>query len=78
MKSVACVFYVNGDDRAAHKRVIRYFLEHNLIQKTKSGRLCNISFKYDYQTREEKYGDAFRPEITLADFLDLETGAWKD
>lgn len=78
MKSVACVFYVNGDDRAAHKRVIRYFLEHDLIPKTKNGRLYNISFKFDCQTRANEYGEAFHPKITLADFLDLETGAWKD
>ena len=78
MKSVVCIFYVNGDDQAAHKRVIQYFLEHNLIPKTKNGRLYNISFKFDHQTRANEYGEAFHPKIRLADFLDLETGAWKD
>lgn len=72
-----CCFYLNGDDMEAHKRTIRFFLEHDLIRKTKKGKLYNISFKYDDQTRAGEYGDEFQAEIKLENFLDLETGAWK-
>ncbi len=72
-----CCFYLNGDDMEAHKRTIQFFLDNDLIQKTKTGRLYNISFKYDDQTRAGEYGDAFRGKITLDQFLDLNTRAWK-
>ena len=46
---VVC-FYLNGDDIESHHRVIQFMIENNLIQKTKSGRFYNISFKFDNQT----------------------------
>lgn len=70
-----CCFYLNGNDREGHKKVLRYMLNNGLIRKTKSGRLYNISFKYDSQTYAGKYkGSGFTGEIKLADFVDLETG----
>ncbi|MBP5754695.1 MAG: hypothetical protein J6W93_02500 [Clostridia bacterium] len=72
-----CCFYSNGDDLEAHKRTIQFFLEHDLIRKTKAGKLYNISFKYDDQTRAGEYGESFQAEIKLDDFLDLNTGKWK-
>lgn len=72
-----CCFYLNGDDLQAHKRTIQYFIDNSLIRKTKTGKLYNISFKYDYQTRAGKYGDDFKSEIKLESFLNLETGEWK-
>lgn len=69
-----CCFYLHGDDLPSHKKVISYFLENGLIQKTKTGKLYNISFKYDDQTRAGEYGDDFKSEIKLCDFLDLNTG----
>lgn len=33
-----CCFYSNGDDVEAHKRTIQFFLENNLIRKTKAGK----------------------------------------
>ncbi len=74
---VAC-FYLNSDDMAAHKRVIQFFLDNNLIRRTKSGKLYNIGFKYDDQTLAGEYGDDFVAEIKLDQFLDLETGEWKE
>ena len=71
-----CCFYLNGDDIEAHKRVIKYFLENNLIQRTRTGKLYNISFKYDDQTQAGEYGEAFHGRITLDQFLDLNTGEW--
>ena len=71
-----CCFYLNGDDQDAHKSVLRFFLEHDLIRKTKKGKLYNISFKYDNQTRNGEYGDSFQAEIKLDQFLNLETGEW--
>ena len=72
-----CCFYLDGDDIEAHKRVIRFFLRNDMIQKTKTGRLYNISFKYDNQTRAGEYGKQFEGRIRLDRFLDLTTGEWK-
>ena len=74
---VAC-FYIEYDDVKAHKRVLQFMLENNLIQKTKAGKLFNISFKLDDQTRAGEYGADFKAEIKLADFIDLYTGEWKN
>ena len=71
-----CCFYLNGDDMTAHKRTIQFFLDNGLIAKTRTGRLYNISFKYDDQTRAGEYGDQFRGKITLDQFLNLNTGEW--
>ena len=72
-----CCFYLNGDDNESHRKVIQFFLDHDLIQRTKTGKLYNISFKYDRQTRNDEYGADFQGEIKLAQFLNLETGEWK-
>lgn len=74
-KGVSC-FYLDVDDTEGHKRVIKYFLENNLISKTKTGRLYNISFKLDEQTRACEYGEDFKATLKLADFIDLNTGEW--
>ena len=72
---VAC-FYLECDDIEAHKRILQFFLDNNLIRKTKTGRLYNISFKLDDQTRAGKYGTDFKAELTLDKFVDLCTGEW--
>ncbi len=72
---VSC-FYLNGDDMETHKKVIRFFLDNNLVRKTKAGKLYNISFKFDNQTRAGEYGGDFKGEIKLEQFLDLSTGEW--
>ncbi len=74
---VAC-FYLNGDDIENHKRVIQFFLDNDLIRKTKAGKLYNIGFKFDDQTRAGEYGGDFKAEIKLEKFLDLNTGKWKE
>ena len=48
-------FYLNGDDVDNHRRVIKFMLDNGLIQKTKTGKLYNISFKFDDQTRAGEY-----------------------
>ena len=70
-------FYLNGDDLENHKRVIQFMLDNDLIRKTKTGKLYNISFKYDDQTRAGEYGEDFKAEIKLEKFIDLDTGRWK-
>lgn len=72
---VAC-FYLNCDDIDTHKKIISYFMENNLIRKTKKGRLYNISFKLDKQTMSGEYGDEFKSDIKLSKFVDLDTGKW--
>lgn len=74
---VAC-FYLKADDTEGHKRVLRFFLENGLIRKTKKGRLCNISFKLDEQTWAGEYGSDFVPTIRLEDFVDLDTGEFRE
>lgn len=69
-----CCFYLNSDDMDGHKRLLSYFLEHDLIQKTKAGRLYNISFKLDSQTRAGLYGKDFQAAIKLDQFVNLNTG----
>ena len=61
-KSGVCCLYLNGNDREGHKRVLRYMLDNGLIRKTKSGKLYNISFKYDSQTYAGKYKGVALPE----------------
>lgn len=72
-RGVAC-FYLNMDDDEAHRRAIAFMLEHDLIRRTKSGKLFNIGFKLDDQTRAGEYGPAFKAQIRLGDFVDLESG----
>lgn len=74
-EGVAC-FYLNCDDIETHKKIISFFIENNLIARTKSGRLSNISFKLNNQTSAGEYGDKFHSEITLSKFIDLYSGKW--
>lgn len=76
-KGVSC-FYLNCDEIENHKKVLKFFIENGLIKKTKAGKYYNISFKKDDQTRNGEYGTDFHSELTLSDFVDLETGRWKD
>lgn len=69
-----CCFYLNCDDIEGHKRVLSYFIENDLIRKTKTGKLYNISFKLDDQTRAGEYGSEFHSEIKLEQFVNLNTG----
>ena len=69
-------FYLNADDIDGHKRAIEFMLQNNMIQKTKTGKLYNISFKLNSQTRAHEYGDDYKGKITLDRFVDLKTGEW--
>ena len=69
-----CCFYINGDDTAAHQRLIQFLLDNDLIRKKKDGGLYNISFKFDTQTRAGEYGEEFDSHIKLDQFVDLNTG----
>lgn len=72
-RGVAC-FYLNADDDSAHRRVLSFMMDNDLIQRTKAGKLYNISFKLDVQTRAGERGPGFQAQIRLNDFVDLETG----
>ena len=72
-----CCFYLDGSDLDAHKKVIQFFLDHDFIKRTKAGKLFDISFKYNRQTRNGEYDEDFHAEIKLSQFIDLETGEWK-
>lgn len=72
---VAC-FYLNCDDEEEHKKVITFFMENKLVPITKSGKLKNISFKLNSQTRAGEYGNGYKAMVKLEDFIDLRTGKW--
>lgn len=74
--SGVCCFYCDGSDVEAHKKIISFMIENNMIQKRKTGKLYNLSFKYDTQTSNNEYGTEFESKIKLEDFIDLETGEW--
>ena len=70
---VACL-YINADDIEGNKKLLKYLLDKGAIRRTKTGKLYNISFKFDDQTRAKEYGEDFKAKICLADYLNLETG----
>jgi len=71
---VAC-FYLDLRDIEGHKKVLSFFMRNDMIQKTKTGRLYNISFKLDEQTKNHEYKKThFKAKISLSDFVDLDTG----
>lgn len=76
-KEGVCCFYINGDDRDAHKKVIQYFMDNDLIRKTADDKYYNIAFKFDSQTKAGEYGANFASDIKLEDFIDLKSGKWK-
>ena len=70
---VAC-FYIVGTDDEQHKTLLSYMLDQGLFPHDADGRLCDEPFKFDWQTAAGQYGDSFVPEITLSDYVDLDTG----
>lgn len=54
-----CCFYLNIDDIERHKKVLSFFLENDLIDRTKDGRLQNVPFKLDEQINKLLYIDLF-------------------
>ena len=51
-------------------------IKFGLIKRTKTGRLYDISFKFDSQTRAGEYGADFEGKIKLSQFIDLYTLKW--
>ena len=74
-QGVLC-FYQNVDDIKNHKYILAFMLKFNLIKKTKTGRLYDISFKLDSQTKAGEYGADFEGKIKLSHFIDLYTLKW--
>ena len=74
-EGVAC-FYLNCDDLATHKKIIKFFIDHGMIRRTKAGKLYDISFKLDRQTQTGLYGESFSPVIKLSDLMDLYSEEW--
>lgn len=76
-KSGVAIFYLDIDDLNTHKKIISYFLDNNMIPKTKNGRLHNLGFKLDRQTRSGEYGPDFEAELKMEDIVDLKTSEFK-
>lgn len=68
------IIWYSSDDLQALKRLAKFLVDHNLVRKTKAGRLYNMGFKYDEQTANGEYGENFKPTIAFKDLLNLETG----
>ena len=72
-QGVAC-FYLNIDDFDQHKKILSFMMENNMINKTKLGKLYNISFKLDSQTKAGEYGSDFEGKLKLEKLVNLSTG----
>lgn len=79
-KDGSCVscYYLNSSDIETHKRLIGLFLEYKAIPRTKMGKLYNIAFKYNEQTRNNEYGNEFKARLHLSDFINLDNGVFLD
>ena len=76
-RGVMCL-YVNGGDAEGQAKAVRFLVDRGLVRKAKSGKLCDMPFKYDWQTRMNMYGKGFHPFLHLSDLVDLETGSLKE
>mgnify|MGYP000846725320 CR=1 FL=1 len=72
------VCWYSSDNRDRLQSLAEFLVENGMVRKTQGGRLYNIAFKYDSQTRAGEYGEGFVAEIKLADFIDLDTGKPKN
>lgn len=77
-KDTYVICWYCSDDREKLQRLAEFLVENDMIQKTAKGRLYNMAFKYDSQTRAGEYGDRFVAEIKLENFIDLDTGKPKN
>ena len=71
---VTCFLYLHGDDDEGHRRLAAWLLANGLVPRSADGALEDLEFKHDRQTRAGQYGDAFVPDVTLGQFVDLATG----
>lgn len=78
LDTTVCLLHCLSTDRDMMKRVLRYMIDTNKVQKTKSGRLYNISYKFIAQSQAGLTGDKFVALIKLEDFVDLRTGEFLD
>mgnify|MGYP001742377701 FL=1 len=76
--TTVCLLHCLSTDRNMMKRVLRYMIDTNKVQKTKSGRLYNISYKFNAQSQASLTGDKFVALIKLEDYVDLHTGKFLD
>lgn len=74
-EGVIC-FYADGDDPEDQKKVLAFLLNHDYVPHTRAGKLYNIAFKFDSQTRALEYGDQFKAKVNLSTFVDPDTGEW--
>ena len=68
-----CCLYCHTNDTDAHKRILIFMIENNLIPKDQFGNLVNIEFQRDWCTPPSTKPKA----ISLSDFIDLKTGKLK-
>ena len=68
--TVPMIIYCEPDDI----KIVNIMVKLDLIQKTKSGKLFNIAYKFNDQTRSGEYGNSFTAKVTLSDYVNLDTG----
>lgn len=74
-KSTWVIIWYSDDSKESLQKLALFLYRNDLIQRTKAGRLYNIAFKYDEQTRTGEYGGDFKAKISLDKIMDLDTGA---
>lgn len=67
-------FYANSKDLEQNKKILKFMIDNQLIRRTKAGKLYNISFKFNSQTKLNLYNDngSFQAKIRLSDYMDLD------
>lgn len=68
------IVWYSSDDENCLKSLAKFLVDEGLVQKTKTGKLYNIAFKYDEQTRNDEYAGEFKSKISLQDLMNLNTG----
>lgn len=73
-RDISTIIWYSADDKESLQNLVRFLIENNLIRKTKTGKLYNLSYKYDTQSIMGEYGNNFTGTIKLEDLADLYTG----
>lgn len=68
------LFYLNGEDKEAQKKCLTYLLKNKLFTKIKTGKLYDVTFKYDSQNKSGDEEETPGNRIRLSDYVDQKSG----
>ena len=69
-----CCFYCNGDDMDAHKKILAFFIDNNMVMKDNFGNIRNMAFCYDSTAQKRPKGSV---PVQMGDFFNLKTATLK-